>query len=160
MSEENEDSEGIAGLRKQYEETKKALAEATKALGDLQAEKRNQSLAEIFKAKGLPETAAKHFTGEVSEDAVVAFATDLGLLKADQNDQGNNNANDANAEAARRLSQNSGGSQSVGVVKAEGGRVLGDPDAILRLIQGAPNTKEGYQSLVDAGLMPADPNRI
>jgi hypothetical protein len=158
MSEENLDSEGIAGLRKQYEETKKALAEAQKSLNELQTEKRTQSVAELFKAKGLPETAAKHFTGEVSEDAVVAFATDLGLIKAGSGDQGNQT--DANAEAARRLSQNAGGSQSLGVTQGEGGRVLGDPDAIMRLIQNTPNTKEGYQTLVDAGIMPTDPNRI
>lgn len=159
MSEENEDSEGIAGLRKQYEETKKALAEAQKTLTDLQTEKRTQSLAELFKAKGLPESAAKHFTGEVSEDAVVSFATDLGLLQAaPQTDQPV--VLDANAEAAKRLAENAGGSQSLGVSRGEGGRVLGDPDAILRVLQNAPKTKEGYQQLVDAGLMPADPNRI
>lgn len=153
MSEEN-DSEGIAGLRKQYEEQKKALDTLLKENEELKTEKRNQSVTELFKAKGLPETAAKHFHGEVSEDAVVAFATDLGLLKADEASN-ENNQSDANADAARRLSQNSGGSQGLNISPGPGGRVLGSPQEI----QLALDTLN-YKELVDLGLMPADPNRL
>lgn len=152
---ENE-GEGIASLRKQYEETKKALADAQKLVKDLSDDKRKKDLGEIFKAKSLPETAAQHFTGEVSEDAVVKWATDLGLLKPVEGTPPKEPL-DANAQAAQRLSENSHGSYGFHVESEQtpGTRVLGDADEIMHALKTLP--KEELQRL---GLMPKDFNTV
>ena len=150
MSDDNlNDSDGIANLRKQYDELKASLTERDKKIAAFEKKERNSSLGEILKAKGLKETVANHYSGDVSEEAVTQWATDLGLLSVSEND--------ANAEAARRAAAASGDSGSLSVDQSvtPGQRVLGDPEQILNALNTLP-----YAELVKLGYMPADPNQI
>ena len=65
------DSEGIKNLRKQFEQQQKELAEARKQLDEFNKAKRQETVAELLKAKGVSPAAAKFYDGDdTSEDAV------------------------------------------------------------------------------------------
>lgn len=150
MSEENfseEESEGIKSLRKAYDAQKKQLDEAMKELGTFRAERRQSSVAEVLKAKGLPATAAKLYHGEdTSEEAVgkwiEEFADVFGTPKASENDQ--------NAANAARVSGASGGVGSPVAPSGDAGNpVLGDPVEMLHAMQTLP-----YEELQRLGMLP------
>jgi hypothetical protein len=147
MSDENDDmeseSEGIKGLRKQYEAQAKELKEAQARLAELDKAKRQSSVADILTAKGVSATAAKFYSDDdVSEDAVgkwvEAHADVFGINKAETD----NSTPDPNAEAARRVAEASFGTSPdfASVV----GRVA-DPEAAMRAIKTLP-----YEELVKA----------
>jgi hypothetical protein len=140
------EGDGIANLRKQLKELKKRDAERETELVKFRAEQRAGSVAEILKAKNIPASAAKLYTGEdTSPDAVGKwledFADVFNIKPADP-------ATDANAEAAKRVSDASYGSEQSTQKLSEG--VVGDLDEIQRLIDTQP-----YDELVKMGLMPA-----
>jgi hypothetical protein len=152
MSDENfEGDEGFKNLRAAYDKLKAEKAEAEKTAQALLAEKRTASLSEILKAKGLKETVASHYTGDVSEEAVTKWATDLGLITEAPATL------DANAEAAARAAAAAGGSEVSGASTAvkPGDRILGDPAEIMSRLNNL-----SYDDLVKIGYMPADPNQI
>jgi len=65
------DSEGIKNLRKQFAELKKERTAEQEELSKFRLGARTTSVSTILKAKGIPESAAKLYTGEdTSEDAV------------------------------------------------------------------------------------------
>lgn len=150
MSEDmsNEDSNGIANLRKQYDAKVKELESATTELATFRSEKRQTSVVDILKAKGIDEKkavqAAKLYREEdASEDAVgkwvEEYADVLGISSGQQNDQ--------NAQNAQRVAAASFGNQATVQVGPEG--ALGDPAEIQNLIETLP-----YDELVKLGIMP------
>jgi hypothetical protein len=151
LNSENDETSPKA-LRDALEKANKQLAEYKKLAEEAAAEKRRESLTSILKAKGLKESAASHYTGDVSEESVVKWATDLGLLSTDTSGE------DLNAEAARRASAASEGSQSLmGATATKDGKTVGDPHKILELM----NTPGfSYEDGVRLGIFPKDPNVI
>lgn len=148
MPEENfsgEESEGIKSLRKAYDAQKSQLDEALKELGTFRAERRQSSVADVLKAKGLPASAAKLYHGEdVSEEAVgkwlEEFADVFGVKS---------NENDANAQNAQRVSAASGGVAD-SIATGEGNQpILGNPEEIANAIKTLP-----YEELQRLGYMP------
>jgi len=155
MSDDTFDGEdGFKNLRKAYDKQKADLAALQQSLEAIQAEKRGSQLAELFKAKGLSEAAAKHYTGDPSEDAVVAWATDLGLISAQS---APDSKTDPNAEAAARVAGATSGRDELGNgVDSDSGKPVGDPFERLNALQSM-----GYDDLVKAGYIPAhDPSAI
>jgi hypothetical protein len=154
MSDENaplDEGDGIKNLRKQYDETAKELKAAREELAKFQAEKRAVSVAEVFKAKNLPEKAATLYQGEdTSPEAVSKWIEEYGDVFGVQA-QTQAPANDPNAQAAQRVSQQSHGT----VDSIQNGpvdtAVLGNPEEILRAIQTLP-----MDELVKLGYMPSD----
>lgn len=150
MSDENDftedQGEGIKNLRKQYEALKKQNDELLGQLTTFQAEKRQSTVSEVLKAKGLPATAAKLYHGEdVSEEAVgkwlEEFADVFGVKS---------NENDANAQNAQRVSAASGGVAD-SIATGEGKQpILGNPEEIANAIKTLP-----YEELQRLGYMPA-----
>lgn len=146
MSEENlpdEEGDGIKNLRKQYDAIKKERDEFATELDTFRAEKRVSSVAEVFKAKNLPENAAKLYTGsDTSPEAVgkwiEEFADVFNVKPVD----------DANAQNAQRVSDASFGAPD-NEPAPQGGQVLGDPAEIQRAITTLP-----YEELVKLGYMP------
>lgn len=154
MSDEFDGDEGFKNLRKAYEATQTELKEARKALEKVSQKERTQSLTEIFKAKGIKESAATHYTGDVSEEAVVKWATEVGIPVTDP-EAGKESENQS--AAARALAAAGGASNySARAEVTPGQRVLGDPEEILALL----NANLPYEEYVKLGMMPANPNQI
>lgn len=156
MSDDNLTNDGTddnspKALREALEKANKELREYKKIAEQAAEEKRRESLTSILKAKGLKESAASHYKGDVSEEAVVQWATDLGLLSTEE-------TKDANAEAAARAAELAGGSESLlpGHTSQSGVRVA-DPFKMLELVNSAGFT---YEDGVRLGLFPADPNTV
>lgn len=147
---ENDDTSPKA-LRDALEKANKRLAEFEKREQEAVAEKRKNSLTEILKAKGLKESAATHYAGEVSEDAVVQWATEIGLISTDD-------AKDKNAEAAQRAAAVSGSSSSqLGGGPSSNGPIVADPHKVLELMNTPGFT---YEDGVRLGIFPKDPNTV
>lgn len=158
MSDDNtlevNDDTSPKALREALEKANKQLAEFRKMQEQADAEKRTTQLTEIFKSKGLKESAVAHFTGDVSEENVVKWATDLGLLSTSTDDQ----KPDPNAEAAARAVAAAGGSASVSTAGAEGsGRRVADPFKAMELMQQAGFT---YADGVAIGIFPERPDVV
>ena len=133
--------EWVKQLRKENAELKKQAKEQQEQLGVFLKEKRQTSVADILKARGVNTKYAELYHGEdASEDAVGKWAETY-FPTSQQNDQP-----DPNAEAARQVSQASFGEGS-GVARTPMG-VVGDPAAIAELL--ANGTDE---ELVKAGLL-------
>jgi membrane protein involved in colicin uptake len=157
-----ENLDGPEALRKAYDKMKQQAEAAAAELATLKAEKRTSTVAELLKAKGAPAKAAKFYTGEADEASVMAWLKeneDLFPVK-DAGDTGTGPGADANSDAASRLAAATAGGddESTGVGQAQ--RTLTDPAEIQRLLANTPRTKEGYATLVRAGLMPANPNAL
>lgn len=154
MSDDNFDGdEGIKNLRAAHDKQAAELRELKKALEGYQQKERTNGLASIFKAKGLKESAISHYSGDVSEDAVEKWATDLGLLSASEQEE-----NDANSEAAARAALATGGSQSLPAMSpGTNGPVIADPFKALELMQ-TPGFS--YEDGVRLGIFPPDPNVV
>lgn len=159
MSDENldgTDSENAPKvLREALEKANKRLAEFEKREQEREAKDRQESLTSILKAKGLKESAASHYQGEVSEEAVVQWASDLGLISEETRDE----KDEQNTLGALRAAQLSGSSQSIplGVTRGPNGGAMGAPEKIMELLQADGLTYEDYVRL---GIFPKDPNVI
>lgn len=148
---ENDESNSPKALRDALRKANDELAALRKEREDAAAEKRKSTLEEIFKAKSLKPSAASHYSGEASEDAVVQWATEIGLLATEE-------TKDANAEAAARAAAVSGGSASPQPSSpSNGGPIVGDPQKILELMSNPAFT---YEDGVRLGIFPEDPNVI
>lgn len=155
MSEEFEtdenqnDSEGIKNLRKQFEAQKKELAELREFREQTTQEKRLTTVAEFLKAKGIPESAAKFYDGDdTSEDAVGKWLeanADVFQIKTAESVPGDP-APDANAQAAQRVTAQSYGATPA-VPTPNGASV--DPIEGERLMRTLP-----YEELEKLGFVP------
>lgn len=156
MSDDNEFNEGgtgIADLRKHYENLKKELDAERAELQTFRQRDRQQTVAELLKAKGVPEGAAKFYSGDdVSEDAVGKWAEENATLFGGQPAQ--TAQTDANTQSAQRIASATYGSVSAPAPDASG-RVLGDPEAIQHAIDTLP-----YDELVKLGYMPKIDGRL
>jgi hypothetical protein len=149
-SDEDSDTSPKA-LRDALEKANKELREYKKLAEQAEAEKRTQSLQSILKAKGLKESAASHYKGDVSEEAVANWAKDLGLLNEED-------VRDENADNAQRAAELSGGSQSL-LPSSPNGKapIIGDPHKLLELVNSDGFT---YEQGVSLGIFPKDPNTV
>ena len=155
MSEENitDEGEGIASLRKQYEATRKQNEELAKELAAFRNEKRQATVAEVLKAKGLPEKAASLYSGDdVSPDAVGKWVSDYADVFGIKQEGGAAQAADPNAANAERVSAASFGAP--GTEQFTPGQPVGDPVELLHLMNTLP-----YEKLVELNLQPK-PNRL
>lgn len=150
MSDENDDAqggEGIKNLRKEFEALKTQLKERDTELSGLRAEKRTRTVAEVLKAKGLPEKAASLYNGDdASEEAVGKWLEDFGdvfgLKQQEQQQQAQQNAE------IQRLQQAAFGTQPV-VGQPPAGSFVVDPVEALQTMQSAT-----YEQLVQQGFLP------
>lgn len=149
MSEENEfaenESEGVKSLRKAYEAQKKQNDELQAELQAFRSERRQSSVADVLKAKGLPAGAAKLYNGDdVSEEAVgkwlEEFADVFGVKSAE---------NDANSQNAQRVTAASGGAVDSIAAGDSKGPILGDPNEMLHAMNTLP-----YEELQRLGYLP------
>jgi len=154
MSEEDltQDSEGIKNLRKEFEALKKLNAERETELNKYRDAERSGNVAKILQAKGIDEAravkTAKLYAGDPSEDAVGKWAEEFADVFGVSAPAGD--VNDANAQAATRVSGASHGSSNSGAgARTESGAVLGDPAELARYIRATP-----MEQLVAEGLMP------
>ena len=156
MSGEYDDTnegDGIASLRKQYEATRKQNEELAKELAAFRNEKRQATVAEVLKAKGLPEKAASLYSGDdVSPDAVGKWVSDYADVFGIKQEGGAAQAADPNAANAERVSAASFGSP--GTEQFTPGQPVGDPVELLHLMNTLP-----YEKLVELNLQPK-PNRL
>ena len=148
------DSEGIKSLRKEYQANKKALSEALEQLSKFQKVERQNAVAGVLKAKGIPEGAAKFYDGDdTSEDAVGKWLeahADVFQVKSTEQEAPPAQAQpDANTLAAMRVMQ-----QSYGQAPADAGAHSVDPEEKLRLLNSLPTDE-----LVKLGWIP-DPKSL
>jgi hypothetical protein len=139
------DSEGIKNLRKQFAELKKERTAEQEELNKFRLGARTASVTGFLKAKGIPESAAKLYTGEdTSEDAVGKWLEDFADVFQPKS------GTDENAQNAQRVSDASQGASST----QQNGtdlRVLGDIDEIRRALDTLPR-----EELEKMGLVPPD----
>jgi hypothetical protein len=150
MSDENinDEGEGIASLRKQYEATRKQNEDLAKELATFRNEKRQATITEVLKAKGLPEKAASLYSGDdVSEDAVVKWVSEYADVFGIKQEGTTAQAADPNAANAARVSAASFGAP--GTEQFTPGQPVGDPVELLHLMNTLP-----YEKLVELGLQP------
>lgn len=141
---------GIKDLRKKYEAEKKSRGELEARLAVFEKAQRVDTLADVFKAKGLDEAkakaAAKLYNGDdVSEDAAGKWLADY----ADLFPVAQTTEPDANTLNAARVAAASHGSADSGVA-GNSNALLGDPFEIQRLFDTLPHAE-----LVKLGLIPA-----
>lgn len=148
---ENSDSNGIANLRKQYEEQKKQNDQLLAELNSFRSEKRQATVAEVLKAKGVPAAAARLYQGDdVSEDAVGKWLEENADVFGAPSRQV-----DPNEAAAARVAAASFGNTAGVQQDPAPGQVLGDPEQILHAINTLP-----YEELQKLGLMPKDTGNL
>lgn len=151
MSEENESSnegEGIKNLRSQYDAIKAEREQLAAELATYRAEKRQQSVAEALKAKGLDgakaaKAAALYNGDDASEDAVGKWLesyADVFNVQSQSDDSQNSDVQRVSAASFGTADSNVNGPK---------GRVLGDPDEIARSLQTLP-----MEELIRLGYMP------
>lgn len=137
--EDHDEGEGIKNLRKQFEAQKKELAALKAEREQRVAAERAEQVKAALKAAGVPETAAKFYTGEdASPDAVGKWITE----NADVFRPAVQPQADPNEEAAARVNAASYGEPETPGT-APGGRLIGDPAEIQRAIDTQP-----YEQLV------------
>jgi glutamyl/glutaminyl-tRNA synthetase len=155
MSDENitDEGDGIASLRKQYEATRKQNEELAKELAAFRNEKRQATISEVLKAKGLPEKAATLYSGEdFSPDAVDKWVSEYADVFGIKQEGTTAQAVDPNAANAARVSAASHGSP--GTEQFTPGQPVGDPVELLHLMNTMP-----YEKLVELNLLPK-PNKL
>lgn len=148
MSEENDnvdtESEGVKSLRKQYDTIKKQNDELAAELNKFRAEKRTSTVADLLKAKGVPESAASLYTNDdVSEDAVGKWVESYADVFGLGQQNGSNSSADLND--MRRVSNASHGNADSTALD-EVGHILGDPAELERAMQTLP-----FEELVKRG---------
>lgn len=148
LSHENDGGEGIASLRKQYEQMKKELDAERAELNKYRTLERQKSVSDILKAKGVSPAAAKFYQGDdTSEDAVGKWIEEHADVFGKPSDQ-SDDANDQNARNAQRVADTSHGNAR-SVQNGPDSNILGDPEELLRTIKNS-----SYEDLVKQGLMP------
>lgn len=155
MSEENEvtnEGEGIKNLRKEFNALKEQLKVRDEEIAGLRAYKRERSVSDVLKAKGVEEKkaakAAALYTGDDdSEDAVGKWLESYADVFGITANTNSGSENDANAAAAERTSMASFGSLDPGV--SEAGPVVGDFAEMERAMRTLP-----YEELVKRGYLP------
>lgn len=150
MSDENDDTtggEGIKNLRKEFEALKKQLAERDQELDGYRAEKRQRTVQEVLKAKGLPEKVASLYqSDDASEEAVGKWIEEFGDVFGVKQEQ---KADDSqNREVQRVQEVFSAPETSIDRVPG-GGKLVGDPNELLAQMKAL-----SYDQLVEAGLLP------
>lgn len=148
----NEGGEGIKSLRKQYDTIKAQNEELAKQLREFQAKERTSTVANVLKARGLPETAAKLYTGDdTSEDAVGKWLDEFADVFGTQAAPQQQGAVDAGtAQAVTRIANAAQGSNGPVIGSNTAGQpVVGDPRELTHLIRTLP-----YEELQKRGLMP------
>lgn len=158
MAEDNENENGTSGggLRKQLEEALERQKAMESELAQFRAGRRESSVAEILKAKGIPEKVAALYQDEdVSEAAVGKWADEYAdVFGVTEGEGEQEQEQDPNSQAARRVSAASfGGGQQLQTDPAPG-KVLGDPEKMLAALQGP--TRLSYKELQRLGYMPSD----
>ena len=139
------EGEGIANLRKQYEELVKEVKGLKAENSQYKTKERASTVAEILKAKGVPASAAKLYSDEdTSEDAVSKWLEDY----ADVFHLSSSKEDDSNSQAVRVVSNASHANRETQAFD-NAGQVIGNPDELLQLIQNS-----SYDDLVKQGLMP------
>jgi hypothetical protein len=157
MPDENlpDEGDGIRNLRKQYDELKKKFDERDAALEKYRTAERATQVAELLKAKGVPEGAASLYTGEDTSEAAVTkwleqYAGVFGVKQEQQANAGAQPVADPNADAARRIAGNAYGNLEGLSAPPTGEPILGDPAEMERFMRTAP-----IEALQKAGLYPA-----
>lgn len=141
--------DGIASLRKQYEQTQKELKALREENLAFKAKERTSSVASILKSKGLSEKAAALYSGDdTSEDAVNKWIEDFsdvfGVKSASATDQNSN-------DAQRVTDFASGGGNEPGSALTPDGKVLGNPAEMEQLMRTLP-----VEKLVEMGWLGKD----
>jgi hypothetical protein len=150
------DSDGIKNLRRQHKQAAAELKTAQDELAKYRAAERVQTVAEVLKAKGLPDKVATLYQGsDVSEDAIVKWAEQYADVFGKSSTEGQSSqsgVNESNSQSAGRVNDASEGNvHPTQNPKGPSGRILGSPDEI----QHALETWK-YEDLVKAGYMPQD----
>lgn len=148
MSDEDnitDDSDGIKSLRKAHEEAVKEAKQLREELAGFRNAQRQQTVAGVLKAKGLPESAARLYSGDdTSEEAVGKwvdeYADIFGATRSGEVD-------DANTKNAARVAEASYG--NVHSIQNTPGVNMGDPAEIEHAIKTLP-----YEELEKLGYMP------
>jgi len=152
-TEENSDSKGIASLRKEFEKLQKQLAERDAEVTTLRTEKRQGSVVDALKAKGLSEDkaakTAKFYSGDdASEEAVGKWLTENADVFGVTSEQQAPPPGDPNAANAQPVTQAAFGATPQ-TNAPPNSQVIGDPAEFQRLYETA--TMEQLQA---QGLMP------
>lgn len=150
-------TQGGGGLRKQLEQALEALKSQKEALAKFEARDRTDSVRALLKAKGAPEGAASFYTAEdVSEGAVDKWLKEhenVFVLSGQSAPQEQAQAPDPNAQAAQRVADASFGNartDSSGL-----SATFADPEALLNLIQNGTD-----EELVQAGVLQPQSKRL
>jgi hypothetical protein len=152
MSEENDgaqEGEGIKNLRKEFDALKKQLTERDQELAGYKATERKRTVAEVLKAKGLPEKAASLYNGDdASEEAVGKWLEDFGDVfgLTQQQDQ---QAAEQQAEINRLQQAAFGQPPNVGQLPNGQQPFVVDPVEALQAMASLP-----YEQLVEQGYLP------
>lgn len=147
------DEGNVKGLRKQFKEALAQNKALTEELQAFRAEKRAEAVQSVFKAKGVPEGAAKFYTdSDVSETAVDKWLEENSFLLgagAGTADGGKDESPEANS--ARRMADAAyapPGTEALG----DAAMAMGDPEELMKLINTAPD-----EELVKLGILrPSD----
>lgn len=136
------------GLRAQLETALAEKKDLADRLSKFETQYRTTTVRDLFKAKNLPEKAAKFYTDEdVSEGAVgkwIEENADLFGVDATQSSQSSNDEPDENAKNAQRVTQSSFGNVH-SVHESGDGAVVGDVEEMLHLMKTA--SREELQKL-------------
>lgn len=160
-------------LRKALEKANQRAAAAEKRAGELEAKTRLSTVAEILKAKGAPEKAAKFYQGEADEASVTAWLDENKDLfpVTSPGTASTTSTTTPPAAAGAVLDPNDLAAQLVALATAAGGsadtfgmsNLQGAPtidvdrmNQITELMRTAPRTPEGYAKLVEAGIFRPD----
>lgn len=152
MSDENDFDkanapEWVKQLRKEAKANKQEAEQLRKQLAEATAAKRQSSVEDVLKAKGIDPSAAGLYNGEdVSEEAVGQWLAQYGKAFGVKQDDGP----DPNAEAAQRVSDASYGNQVLPELPANG-NVVGDHAELEHLMRTLSR-----EELQKRGMLPKD----
>lgn len=153
-----------ADLRKLVDKLNAKLAAQDSELATFKEQQTAAQRGALLTAAGVPEAFQKFYTGDAAEASVKAWAEEnKTLFPAASTDGAAASVQtplDPNAQAAARVA---GATSDLGgeieSLRSEAGSV-GDPFAAMELLRNTPMDDAGYQLLVKAGLMPANPQAI
>ena len=134
------DSEGIKDLRKKFEDQANQLKALLEENSKLKADSRKSTVAELLKAKGVDAKFAKLYNSEdASEDAVNQWAEEFfGVTTAGSEE------NNEELDNIRAIQEATSGGTARTASRSENGAILGDPDALQKLMENAGS----YEDLV------------
>jgi hypothetical protein len=157
MSSENgngEEGNGIANLRAEFEKRGKELETALAELNTFRAKERTSTVAQLLKAKGVPEAAAKFYNAEdVSEDAVTKWADENRALFGAGQSAGQSTTTTASQPTGPSPVDQINDAMHQNADELPGpsvtGQIVGDPEQIAHALNTLP-----YDELVKLGYMP------